>query len=191
MDKNQNEFEWMDVALEHHGVDGQSWGLRRGPPYPLSRQDKKANAEKARTKKRIAKKRKMVEKAAKKQEKAEAKAVKEEERKAETLRQQKKKYSKTPNDVYKHKDLYSNEELKEILSRFDVEEKVKDYQEKDHKRRAVNADSVDKVLKSIAGMAVSAITIYNIANAVQTAFGDSPPKHGPVKITKPMAGDKK
>ena len=30
-----------DNALEHHGVEGQSWGDRNGPPYPLQGVDKK------------------------------------------------------------------------------------------------------------------------------------------------------
>lgn len=25
-------------CLEHHGIDGQKWGVRNGPPYPLERQ---------------------------------------------------------------------------------------------------------------------------------------------------------
>lgn len=28
--------------LEHHGIKGQEWGVRRGPPYPIQRFDKKA-----------------------------------------------------------------------------------------------------------------------------------------------------
>lgn len=28
--------------LIHHGIDGQKWGRRHGPPYPLSRQQKKS-----------------------------------------------------------------------------------------------------------------------------------------------------
>lgn len=27
--------------LEHHGIKGQEWGVRRGPPYPIQRFDKK------------------------------------------------------------------------------------------------------------------------------------------------------
>lgn len=27
-----------EEAIEHYGVDGQKWGVRNGPPYPLSRQ---------------------------------------------------------------------------------------------------------------------------------------------------------
>lgn len=33
-----------ELTLAHHGVDGQQWGVRNGPPYPLSRQGSKAYA---------------------------------------------------------------------------------------------------------------------------------------------------
>ena len=40
-----------DVYLSHHGIDGQRWGVRNGPPYPLSRSERKAiRAEKKRNK---------------------------------------------------------------------------------------------------------------------------------------------
>ena len=29
-------FTFKDDSLEHHGIDGQKWGVRNGPPYPLS-----------------------------------------------------------------------------------------------------------------------------------------------------------
>jgi len=29
----------LDDYLEHHGVKGQKWGVKNGPPYPLYRQD--------------------------------------------------------------------------------------------------------------------------------------------------------
>lgn len=31
----------MDKVLIHHGIDGQKWGKRNGPPYPLSRKEKR------------------------------------------------------------------------------------------------------------------------------------------------------
>lgn len=44
-------------ALEHHGIEGQKWGVRRGPPYPLngskksSKRTKKKNSEASRREK--------------------------------------------------------------------------------------------------------------------------------------------
>lgn len=35
----QYSFNLSSDYLSHHGVDGQKWGVRNGPPYPLSRQD--------------------------------------------------------------------------------------------------------------------------------------------------------
>lgn len=29
-------FTFKNDSLEHHGIDGQKWGVRNGPPYPLS-----------------------------------------------------------------------------------------------------------------------------------------------------------
>lgn len=37
MDANQN-----NLYLRHHGIDNQKWGVRNGPPYPLSPEDHKA-----------------------------------------------------------------------------------------------------------------------------------------------------
>lgn len=32
------------MELQHHGVEGQKWGVKNGPPYPLSRTRKNARA---------------------------------------------------------------------------------------------------------------------------------------------------
>lgn len=36
-----------EEILEHHGIDGQKWGVRNGPPYPLERQKGKHLTSKA------------------------------------------------------------------------------------------------------------------------------------------------
>ena len=28
-------FTFNEDALSHHGIEGQKWGVRNGPPYPL------------------------------------------------------------------------------------------------------------------------------------------------------------
>lgn len=33
-----------EEILEHHGIDGQKWGVRNGPPYPLDRQKVKKSS---------------------------------------------------------------------------------------------------------------------------------------------------
>ena len=37
----------MDEALYHHGIRGQEWGKRNGPPYPLGAGDHSAREKKA------------------------------------------------------------------------------------------------------------------------------------------------
>lgn len=32
---------WDDDDLLHHGIKGQKWGVRNGPPYPLERGNQK------------------------------------------------------------------------------------------------------------------------------------------------------
>ena len=36
------EYEIVDDVLEHHGIEGQKWGIKHGPPYPLDRKTSKA-----------------------------------------------------------------------------------------------------------------------------------------------------
>ena len=40
-------FTFKDDSLEHHGIEGQKWGVRNGPPYPLDSSDHSAAEKKA------------------------------------------------------------------------------------------------------------------------------------------------
>lgn len=40
-------FTFKDDSLEHHGIDGQKWGVRNGPPYPLKAGDHSAAEKRA------------------------------------------------------------------------------------------------------------------------------------------------
>lgn len=61
-EKLRNEI--LEDCLAHHGIKGQQWGVRNGPPYPLSRsshlQSKKSNLEKSLDKPRSYKYNKLV-----------------------------------------------------------------------------------------------------------------------------------
>lgn len=179
---NQNEIDesldWMINSLEHHGVEGQSWGKRHGPPYPLNRQDKaearedykkkkaaeKAKKEKERTKKRIAK---AQAKAAKK----EANQKKAAERKAEKLAKDKKKYSKTAKDLYEHRELFTYQEIADALQKFEWENKIKDYMDKDFTRAKDAIGTFKNYSENLVGAAKSGVDAYNIVASLNQYFG--------------------
>lgn len=121
--KNQTTFEFLyhslydedEEVLEHHGVEGQSWGDRNGPPYPLKGVDKKVARAEYKAKKEKERKLKKMQKAAKKARKVKAKNAKLE---AEILKKKQKLLKQGDLDkIRKNANLFSNEELKYVLER--------------------------------------------------------------------------
>lgn len=136
--------------LMHHGIDGQKWGKKNGPPYPLSRQDHKqvisssktkAEKEKAAEEKRQAKeyrkafkKRKKAEafriKYEKKLEKQKKKQEEEEKRKQEEAAKAEEAKKKRAKEFSKSKSAedaskLSSEELQARINRLKLEEEYK------------------------------------------------------------------
>lgn len=125
-----------EKELYHHGILGMSWGDRHGPPYPLQGDDKAAsradakkklarerNLEKAR--KAAAKKRKEAAKEVKRLEKAQTKQAKLErkaaEREAKDMALKKKLLDRGDiNDIRRHAELFTNEELKYAIQRAEL-----------------------------------------------------------------------
>lgn len=198
---NQNEIDesldWMINSLEHHGVEGQSWGKRHGPPYPLNRQDKaearedykkkkaaeKAKKEKERTKKRIAK---TQAKAAKK----EANEQKAAERKAEKLERDKKKYSKTAKDLYEHRELFTYQEIADALYKFEWENKIKDYMDRDFTRSKNHMDTFANYSKRVVDVAKTGIDAYNIIASLDRYINGDNANIKPFKLYKADKNDK-
>lgn len=183
---DQNEMDAiLSEALEHHGVKNQKWGKRHGPPYPLGGSDK-ARAKEAYAKERERKRKekqkekiqKRIEKEKQKQAKKEEKAKKEAERaeekarkEAEDIERQKKKYSRDPKEVYKHRELYTLEELDKCLKTFEADAKVKSYIDKDYERAKNNMARFSDWGSSIAKAGNTAIDLYNLAVSVDHHFG--------------------
>lgn len=179
---NQNEIDesldFLVNSLEHHQVKGGQWGVMHGPPYPLSRQNKKEaqadykknlekrrkEREKERTKKRIAK---AQAKAAKK----EANEKKAAERKAEKLERDKKKYSKTAKDLYEHRELFTYQEIADALQKFEWENKIKDYMDKDFTRAKDAIGTFKNYSENLVGAAKSGVDAYNIVASLNQYFG--------------------
>lgn len=104
-----------DDTLEHHGVDGMSWGDRNGPPYPLGGVNKKIARAEYKRKKEKERRLKKLQKAAKKARKAKKK---EEERQADILKKKQKLMQKGDLDaIRKNAKLFTNEELQYAIER--------------------------------------------------------------------------
>lgn len=104
-----------DDILEHHGVEGMSWGDRNGPPYPLGGVDKKIARAEYKRKKEKERRLKKLQRAAKKARKAKKK---EEERQADILKKKQKLMKKGDLDaIRKNAKLFTNEELQYAIER--------------------------------------------------------------------------
>ena len=111
--------ELSEETLSHHGIEGMHWGVRNGPPYPLSRQE--GGGKKAFFGGKKPSKRKLK-KASDRRVKSLKKAHKEE------------KVQKSKEEILKSKDLdamvktidnFSNQEINDILTRISTEDKLK------------------------------------------------------------------
>ena len=104
-----------EEELYHHGVLGQSWGRRHGPPYPLDGVDKKIARAEAKRKREKERRLKKLQKAAKKARKLKKKQEKQE---ADTLKKKQKLVKEGDMDkIRKNADLFNNDELQYILER--------------------------------------------------------------------------
>lgn len=177
--------------LEHHGIAGQKWGKQHGPPYPLDRSAKKqarlkekAKARQAREKEKA--KRRMVRREARNVKEAE-KAEKAAKQKMEKEAKLKGKYSKTAESLYKHREMYTYEEIADALRKFEWENRIKDYMDKDMIRAKNKAETMANTTTSVVKFAKSMIDGYNVAVGVTNAFGLD---MKPVKIPS-SSGDQK
>jgi uncharacterized protein YerC len=157
MDNNQ---------IIHSGILGQKWGQRNGPPYPLkpsahSSAEKKAmkssgsrGASVAKYKAKIAKKAQIKEadNAAKKKKNEEQKAAQNEKLKAKVLK------SRSIAKVYKHADLFSDQELEQLKNRFILENDIKKLKNSTYTQKG--RDFVDKI-------GVAGDTLGKVANIIE------------------------
>lgn len=135
--------------LYHHGVEGQSWGKRHGPPYPLDPSSSK----------QAARKRKAAIKAAKKQSKRDK-------RKAEKSKKDRQAIKKAIDEgdlklVNKYKKKMTNEELKRAISRLDLMLKIKDLNSSDNMRKIKAARTYIGAVRDTIG------TVSDVTNATK------------------------
>lgn len=164
-------YDHYDVAgeeLEHHGIDNQKWGVRNGPPYPLKPAVSSA-VKQGKTKEeiRVAKKRaKSLKKARatraknlKEKAKEKARAAKEEKKQAD----RKERSLKSPTLMYKNRDLFTTDELKNLADRFAAENKIQN----------LSSDRIQKgkdIVNNILNIAEGGIRGYNMAARLYNTF---------------------
>lgn len=133
-----------EEILKHYGIDGQKWGVRNGPPYPLSRKKTRE----------MKKEEKITSKG--KQTKAEALSKRD---KAKLLLQK--------------SDDMSTEELRKALERIKLEEEIKNFSKDDKQYGKKNVDNVLKTSgNQILTTILAGVGTYASAKLIGYYFGD-------------------
>lgn len=103
-----------NIDITHHGTDGMKWGIRNGPPYPLSKEG------------RAAIRRQRAEKKAAKKAEAERKLQIKKEKEEANFKAKKEKMimGASASEVLSHRGMWTNEELKTIAKRLELEAEI-------------------------------------------------------------------
>lgn len=156
-------------SLEHYGIKGQKWGVRRTPEqlgYITKRKRRVSNwIEKARRSSAKRKKQSAKKKAAAKKEKE-----KKEEESDDKIREKLLK-STDPKYIYKYRHLLSTKELQDRLNRINTEAQVKKLTVDDKAKKAMK--SGEETLKSLGAMAESIGKIADSYNKIGKAMSDA------------------
>lgn len=187
LDRDYIEYE---EFLEHHGVDGQKWGVTHGPPYPLDKNAarqarKKEKAEKRKQRERF-KRLKKARKVRAKNQAAKKKAVEKEAKEQEKLQKKKDKVLKrgTPSKVFKNRNLFTKDDLNSTFDRFDWEQKLDNYS-------VTRLENMSKKAQSLTKLFASGMLGYNNLAAIYNAwFPDEKPLPR-IEIAQPKEGKKK
>lgn len=137
--------------LEHHQIKGARWGILHGPPYPLAR---------GKGPKKI---KKVTQAAVERVEKQAEAGVSGAEKKKTELR---KYLVEHPNKLYKHKEMFSREELEDILKEIDFDRKLKDVKKTEFKRAIDTVADAAKLAVSVKNITTSAVDIYKSARTI-------------------------
>lgn len=181
------------LILEHHGIKGQRWGIRRSPEQlghkkkesmikgAISSVKKRAaNAKKASAKKRAIK--------------AKAQEKKQEESNEEI---RKKLLSSTdPAFIYKYRQLLDSKELQDRIDRITKEQKIKDLIPNPNAKRKKQIKKGEETLRSMANMAESVGKLYDTYNKIsggntEASSGNKPSNQNTQKKSQKKSQKKK
>lgn len=151
-----------EVYLAHHGILGQKWGRKNGPPYPLDAQDHSASEKKAGWRKSLAAGKASLGKFSKNTKDHVEKAVqqhkeKREEQKREQLAEKKRKIlnSGDADEILKNKDLFTDDELRKARERIDAIRNLENAQREQAEQTFNNAMHMAKNVKDAVDLGVA------------------------------------
>lgn len=144
--------------LYHHGADGQKWGVRHGPPYPLDPSPAKQAIRKKKSLLTILKDRHKG--------KQLRKAKKEKER--ERNENRKVIESGDAKQILKRKNKLTEEELRESLTRLELTERIKSYNSEKIQRNIKTGRSfIEATAATLQTIATAADSAYKVRNALE------------------------
>ena len=171
--------------LSHHGILGQKWGHKNGPPYPLDAKDhssseKKAGWIKSLKAKSEAKKKEKTQKAnLEKARKAKIEKKKQEQLKAEyEADKQKVLQSGKASEVLKYKGQMTNKELMDAVQRIEWEKKLSALSAQEVKSNWDKMDNLMDKVGKVTGYVNKGVDAYNAINKALNIFNPKEDKGG-------------
>ena len=169
--------------LEHHGISGQKWGVRKAAWYPISAFQKAkaaAGSKVAEFRQKRAAEKKRKQRAANLAKAREARAKKVQEQKDFAEEKKRILTSGTPGEVVKIASKLTNEELKEAVARNasletlrNAEKKrVKEIEDAEYEKKWGKIDKIAKTVDKVGGYAKTATTAYSSVKGIFDLFDD-------------------
>lgn len=157
--------------LEHHGIDGQKWGHRNGPPYPLafskhSKAEKKAMRSGDST---VYGKKKKVKKS------KETTHLRDYTRMTDDEREQAKRQAVRRGDVKetnKNRDYFSDKDIQDVINRYDLNKSLSKRSVEDIKTSADRIQQAFKTMDTVKTGAEKALAVWNATANIINTFTD-------------------
>lgn len=187
-EKTWNDLSDYRESLEHHGVKGQRWGVRKERKTSGIKRKKRTFSEKVkarrqkRAKDRVARAKARAEK---EQQEAQKKAAKQ----AAAKEKKRKAILNNPTKLYKHRREFTADEIQAAMKQFEWEKKLADYSKNDLNNGAEYINTMFKYANNTINLYNTAARIVNSLDSRGTVLGG---KGLPIiKSTKELEEEKK